>query len=481
MGKKREPGFRFKGITSRWFIGSLLWMIVILIIAELAVIYILRDNYYNSARQALEYRLRSTVSSLPAQGQSTPNERHKAAVGLIENFEEKDKFRLVLIDFNGDVIVDSTGYGGIDDEPIDNFSAVIESAGEPVSSVAKNASGDKVASVTMAMPARANNIAAIRIESSLELVDRELMRSAQLLTLVAALILLFSLFSGSYFIRSIVMPVRRIGATAKKIAGGDYAVRVDNRYDDEIGQLCDIINEMAEGLSETDRMKNDFISSVSHELRTPLTSIKGWVETLSAIGPSDQETFDRGAKLIMSETDRLSVLVEDLLDFSRLQSEKLTIEKSQIDLIAELSEAVLIIEQRANRQGIRIKYKEPAGSAPVWADKNRIKQVFVNILDNAVKYSSRKGKITVTAEILSAEVVVSIADNGKGIPQEDLKLVTARFYRAGNAVPGSGIGLAVVDEIVRAHDGRLEIQSELGEGTCVTTAFPLYKPGQGED
>ena len=267
-------------------------------------------------------------------------------------------------------------------------------------------------------------------------------------------------------------------ATATRIAHGDFAARLpDTRYEDEVGRLCRTINRMAEELAKTDRMKNDFISSVSHELRTPLTSIKGWVETISNIKDPDDANYRRGLAVITAETDRLYTMVEELLDFSRLQN-GIKLNCQVLDLVAEATDAALFVEPRIRQEGLHLAYEEPPDPYPVWADPARLRQVFVNILDNAVKYSTPGGSIFITLTRTGETASVTVRDQGRGISPEDLENVRVKFYKGKNAVRGSGIGLAVVDEIVTALGGTLDIASTLGQGTAVTVTLPVYHPGQ---
>ena len=230
---------------------------------------------------------------------------------------------------------------------------------------------------------------------------------------------------------------------------------------------------MLNEVSATDKIKNDFISTVSHELRTPLTAIKGWGEMLRELGPDDIELAKRGTDIIISESERLSQLVEELLNFSRLQNGTLSLRLEKIDVLAELDETIFVFKERSKRDGIELTYSAPDLPAPMMADPNRIKQVFVNVLDNAFKYTEQGGMVSVEAFIDGDRLIIQVLDTGCGIAQEDLPNVKMKFYKANIQVRGSGIGLAVVDELVKMHNGILDIQSKLGIGTTVTIILPI--------
>ena len=248
---------------------------------------------------------------------------------------------------------------------------------------------------------------------------------------------------------------------------------------DEIGDLCDAINHMAKELSTAEEMKNEFISSVSHELRTPLTAIKGWAETIYT--ENDPETIHKGMNVIISETERLSQMVEELLDFSRMQSGHFTLQKATMDVLAELGDAVLIYMDKAAKDNIRISYDEPEMLPFLYGDKNRIRQVFINIIDNAIKYSDPGGQVHIEATERQGNVVVSVSDTGCGIKASDLPKIKEKFYKPNHTRRGSGIGLAVADEIITAHGGKLDITSEEGLGTTVTITLPPGKKPEASD
>ena len=229
---------------------------------------------------------------------------------------------------------------------------------------------------------------------------------------------------------------------------------------------------MAEELDNSEKIKNEFISSVSHELRTPLTAIKGWAETMQ-ICDSDPETMKRGLDTIVKEAGRLSWIVEGLLDFSSIKEKRIKLVKEKIDILAELGEAVYMFKERAANEEKTLIYNEPKVIPAVIGDRNRLRQVFINIIDNALKYTSSGGGISVDAGVKDDMVYISVTDNGCGIPAEHLPNVTKKFYKANYLKRGSGIGLAIVDEIVALHDGSLQIISEEGFGTTGIVNIPV--------
>ena len=341
-----------------------------------------------------------------------------------------------------------------------------------------NSNGEHIMAVSMILP-RPNNefTGAVRFITSLKAIDTQIIGLIILILVVYFIALFFVALSGIFFIQTIVTPVRKINDVARKFSEGEFDVRIesDGRDDDEIAELADSINGMIAEVAATDKLKNDFISTVSHELRTPLTAIKGWGEMLKELDGEDREISRRGTEVIINESERLSKLVEELLDFSRIQSGSMTLRLEKIDVLAELDEAIFVFKERSKRDGIELTYSVPDVPAPMMADPNRIKQVFVNILDNAFKYSEQGGLVNVVAIVDDGTLVIHFADNGCGIAEEDLPNIKKKFYKANLQVRGSGIGLAVVDEIIKLHNGVFEINSELGVGTTVTVVFPVEK------
>ena len=323
----------------------------------------------------------------------------------------------------------------------------------------------------------------------MEPVNNRILIFSLIIIAIGLIVISLVIISGFFFIRSIVKPIRRLSEAAAQIAQGDFSAskKIDHKYDDEIGDLCDAVSDMAKDLETTEQMKNDFISRVSHELRTPLTAIKGWAETmqLSERGKLDRRTFDRGIGVIIKESSRLTSIVEELLDFSRIQSGRMVLVNEKLDILAEFDETVYMLKERAVSAGKHLLYDEPeAVYPPVYGDRNRLKQVFLNVLDNALKYTPAQG--VVAAQVIYSKdepdiIKIVITDSGCGIPAEDLPKVKEKFYKANQTVGGSGIGLAVADEIMNLHNGSLDIESGEGVGTTVTLTFPVYKEGEEQN
>ena len=463
-----------KKITKRWMVNNFGVILVILVALEVGFSFGIKTFYYNSVETMVLTQVNVVASQLAAYAEDSSANYSEQVRGLVEDFQARDRMELMAVGLDKKVSFTSSGFEPGGDLSMPDFDTALLSP-DGVGKFVGTIDGEKIMAITKISPSVGDQqLAAMRFAVSLELVDRQIILFILVITLVCIAIIFFVIFSGSYFIGSIVNPVGEVSVTARKIAHGDFNARLTKKNDDEIGELCDTINYMAEELSANDRMKNDFISSVSHELRTPLTAIKGWAETLADMGGDvDPEMLAKGMRVITSETERLAGMVEELLDFSRIQSGRMKLVKDRMDVIAELSEAVLMFEERARHEGKRLIYNEPDQFASFMGDRNRLRQVFVNIIDNALKYSDRGDTVTIRAAVSESQVDISVADTGIGIREEDLPKIKEKFFKANSTRRGSGIGLAVVDEIVSLHGGTLDITSKENVGTRVTIHLPL--------
>lgn len=462
-----------RSITKRWIINNLGVVFLALMVIEMTFIYAIQNYYYSSAKQYLVSKINAVTSVLSIHSQDTAANFSAEMRNMLETFNEKDKIELMAINSKGRVVLTSSGFSSDENVSMPDYEDAMKT-GEGYY-VGKMPGGEKIMAVSVPISAINSEYSSVRMVTSLTEIDNTVKTFIVAVTIICLAIMLIIITTGLFFAGSIVKPIRQISTIARKFAMGDFSVRIKNNSDDEIGELCTAINHMADELSAAEAMKNDFISSVSHELRTPLTAIKGWAETLMIDGGGSSDTMKKGVGVIVNEAERLSRMVEELLDFSRMQNGHFTLQNSNMDILAELGDAVLIYSDKARREQIGIIYNEPEMLPFVYGDKNRIRQVFINIIDNAVKYSSPGDTVTIDAAEADGKVQITVSDTGCGIKEADLAKVKTKFYKANHTRRGSGIGLAVADEIVAMHGGTLDIKSREGEGTAVIITLPAAK------
>lgn len=451
---------------------------VLLILVNLGVYYFTRQYYYGTVENYVVSEANTTATVLARLYEDLAVNYSSEVREVIENFEKKDQMELMSINGNGQVTLSSSGFSPDSSYNMPDYEQAIKSE-EGLGVFIGNDGGENVLAVTVTIPQPSMSVKALRFVTSLSLVDDQLSMIMAVVMTVSAAVILLVVFTGLYFVKSICVPLVEISATAQKLAKGDFSERIAIKSNDEIGELSRVFNDMADELENSEAIKNDFISSVSHELRTPLTAIKGWSETLAH--GYDEATFSKGMKVITSETERLEGMVEELLDFSRIQNGKFTLQMANTDIIAELDDALLIYYDKAGKENKTISYSEPEFFCMVYGDKNRLRQVFINVIDNAIKYTDEGAVISISVEKDEDMLHIIVADNGCGIAESDLPKIKAKFYKANSTRRGSGIGLAVADEIITMHGGSLDIQSELNVGTTVTITLPLIVKRERND
>lgn len=467
-----------RSIATRWMMNTLSVVALLLVVANVCIYYFTKQYYYGSAESYVISEANAAEMVLVRLYEDLSTNFSSEVRHIIENFDKKDQMEMMSINRAGEVTLSSSGFSPDKTYYMPDYETALKSE-DGMGVFLGRDGGENILAVTIVLTTSSSSVSALRFVTSLTFVDNQLSGIMLTALIISAVILLIVVLTGLYFVKSICVPLVQISSTAKKLAKGDFSERLPITSNDEIGQLSRAFNEMADGLENAEQIKNDFISSVSHELRTPLTAIKGWGETLN-LG-YDPETFTKGMKVITGETQRLERMVEELLDFSRIQSGHFTLQMTTIDVIAELEDALLIYIDKAKKEGITLTYNEPEFLCAVNGDKNRLRQVFINIIDNALKYTETGGAIDILAEKNDSSVVISVADSGVGIAPEDLPKVKQKFYKANSTKHGSGIGLAVADEIITMHGGLLEVESELGYGTTVTITLPLVKKERSED
>lgn len=462
---------KFKSIAVRWFFN--IFLIVVLIALSVSIAFsVIFNSIYNERIQTLADDYAYEFSALSV---SSKQNFKDTAFAIAKEFQYKDKIEVQVIDRNDQVIVSTTGFLLEEYDMPDYFNAKKSGKSEFYKGTTK--SGEPImARTTIIYNESGERLGAYRWITSMNKAKKAMNLIVGVIGVIALGVIAFFVISGVFFVKSIVTPIRDVSAMARKIAMGDFNSRIEINKNDEIGELCDTINYMANELSQSENLKNDFISSVSHELRTPLTAIRGWGETAKMSIGSDEELVKRGLDVVLSEADRLSGLVEELLDFSRIETGRLTLISQSVNVSKILAESADMYEELSRKQGIELVFTRPSEELTVLGDSDRLKQVFINIIDNAVKYTESGGQVLINQLHEEGCVRIVVKDTGVGIPAQDIDRVKEKFYKANKTVRGSGIGLAVADEIIKQHQGLLFLESVEGVGTTVTIVLPLYEP-----
>lgn len=280
-------------------------------------------------------------------------------------------------------------------------------------------------------------------------------------------------YSNLLFALDVREPIVELTDLSKRISNGGYGLQAVKKGDDEIGELTDAINAISARICESEKVQAEFISSVSHELRTPLTAITGWSETMlfdeNIIGDSR-----RGLEIIGREAGRLTNMVNDLLEFTRIQDGRFKLTMEAVDISAELEDAMMAYSDLLRKENLKLLYAMPEAELPlINGDPERLRQVFLNILDNAAKYGKGGETIEVGVGYKADTISIFFRDHGPGIPENEIAHVKEKFYKGSTHVRGNGIGLAVCDEIVTRHGGELLIANAEGGGALVTVKLPV--------
>lgn len=466
-----------KGLQGRWLHNTLSIVLALVLLCVTVLSTTVAAYYYSNMQAGMEAKARSGTSFFETYLSSNYNEYYQSCAQFARTFDSKDVMELQFIDTGYRIVASSYSQLSAQASVTSDITRALETRKIAVFTGENPATGERIMAVSSPLLyINGEAIGVLRYVTSLRQVDRQILLFTLTVLLVGMVLLLVVYASGRYYLKSILAPVSEITATAKRIAAGSYGVQIQRHgAEDEIGELVDTINDMSNKISQAERMQSEFISSVSHELRTPLTAISGWSETLLAAGGSvEAAEARRGLRIILRESHRLTSLVEELLEFTRMQDGRFKLNVSVNDLRAEFEDTVFMYGSRLQQEGIDLQYLENDDDIPdIPCDAARMRQVFLNILDNAAKYGGEGGRIT--AEICGNEtaVVVRIRDFGPGIPEEELPLIKKKFYKGSSKARGSGIGLAVCEEIVTMHGGTLDITNAEGGGTLVTICLPI--------
>ena len=461
------------GLRSRWLVNTVGVVFALGIVCVLAITASFATYYYNNMESDLWNRASSTSDFFADYVNQNYNEFYQSCIVYAQTFEDKDKLELQFINRWGNIVASSFGPWAGEAPNTREIQAAVRRRG-PAPYVGKDPiTGERI--MAMSCPMIYSNgevIGVLRYVTSMRLVNRQIYTVGFVSLLALLVVLAVVILSSGYYVHSILTPVAQITDKAKRIASGSYGTQIQTKYDDEIGELAQTINEMSTKISQNEKMQAEFISQLSHELRTPLTVINGWSETLLADENMDPDTR-QGLKLISSEAKRLTEMVMELLDFTRMQDGRMTLNVEPTDIRSEFEDTVFMYGSRLAQDGITLNYLDNDEDIPeISCDPKRLRQVFLNILDNAAKHGRDGKEIEASITMEGNSVVVKIRDHGCGIPEDEIPLVKKKFYKGSSKARGTGIGLAVCDEIVELHGGTLTLENAPGGGTLVTISLP---------
>lgn len=461
-----------KSIKSKLVRSYLLIIFSAIIILDILLVVFIKKYYYDNSEALLKNQVKIATSFYNKYFSAYSLE--EIVFDNIDTFWNQVDAEVQIYDRNGKLLMDSIG---VYDEPntqYDDVNKVLN--GEKSARWIGNVDyyEYKVMSVSRLIESNGEVKGVIRFVISLENIDKSIRFIVIFFIIISIIVVLIGSLISLIIAREIINPIEKLTYIAEKMASGNFDVRSNINYDDEIGKLAKTFDYMAEEIKTKDKLKNEFISSVSHELRTPLTSIKGWAITLDDV-KTDKDTLKLGLNIIEKETDRLVTMVEELLDFSRIINGNIIINRQKVNVKDFIDYMKFYLDERANREKKLVETELNLACNTAFFDKDKMKQVLINIIDNAFKFTDEGGRIFLYIDNNYDSFNVIIKDDGCGINKEDLLRVKEKFYKGKNARSKNGIGLSICDEITKLHGGEVKIESEVNLGTKVTIKIPQKK------
>ena len=477
----RGQGKRLKlrGLRRRWLASSVGPIIVILVLVGVLSAATISSSLDARARSSLEAKAKSGSDYFSTYSMGSYSEYYRRAAQYVTDYSMNDSLaknvELQFINGKRQVELSSRGAVAGSTPATPEVGRAVETGKTASFSGRDPLTGESILAVSSPVFYNGTVVAVMRFVTSTRLLDQQLWLTVLVMAAVIAAVIFLIFVSNLIFINNVVQPVAEVSEAAKRISSGSYGIQIANKYTDELGQLVDNINNMSLKISQSEKMQTEFISSVSHELRTPLTAISGWGETLLGDETGDPRQLRRGLRIIVKEARRLTGMVEELLEFSKMQDGRFTLQVEEMDLQAELEDAIYTYRELFRQDGIQLNYHsdQELYTEPISGDPQRLKQVFCNVLDNAAKHGGAGKRIDVDMTQEGDSYVVRIRDSGPGIPPAEVPFVKQKFYKGSSKARGSGIGLAVCDEIVQRHGGVFDIGNADGGGAIVTIRLPI--------
>lgn len=468
MNKKAQ----FESIKKRMLVNFMLVIFISVIIFETLLIGFTRHYFYNNVEGILTNQIKLSADFYGRYFSNTS--LHDNIMDNVDIFWKQTTAQVQIVNLDGKILMDSTGF--MLDKNINSIDFQAALKGEKGKQIVKTGY-DNSRTMTISYPLMSGNniVGVIRFITSLKEVDKTINRINLIFLTIGLTVIIIGGIVSVFLSQSIIRPIKELKKAAKEMADGNLKIRVNTMKNDELGSLGDTLNYMADEIEKREIIKNEFISSVSHELRTPLTAIKGWAVTLNSDNYSDKDILSDGLKIIEKESERLTVMVEELLDFSKFISGRVTLRK-EVTYIEDTADYIeKYMKPRAEREGINFEVICEENLPLIEVDISRIKQVLINLLDNAFKFTDRGGRVVLKVWQEGKNIVFSVEDNGCGISDEDLPRIKDKFYKGKNSKSQNGLGLSICDEIVNMHKGKLTIESKLGEGTIALVKIPTLQ------
>ena len=470
---QKWSALRLNGLRRRWLFNTVLPVSLLLVVTVVFFLIGITSYYYATMQRGLQTRAEAMADSFNEYFMDNGyRSYYQKAAQTVESFEDKERIELQFLNSNGRIEVSTSGLTagtspGTEDILRARENQAWQFQGEDPET------GENIMAVSHPLISDGRVVGVLRLVTSLRAVNLQIQMAMLVVLVIALASMALVVVSNLIFINSVVEPVAVVTEAAKRISAGSYGFQIEKKYSDELGELVEKINDMSLKIGQNEKMKSEFISSVSHELRTPLTAINGWGETILEDPTGDPRQLRRGIRIILNESRRLSTMVEELLDFSKMEDGRFTLRIEEMDLQAELEDAIFTYRELFRQEGIELEYEVGEDLLPaISGDPERLTQVFCNVLDNAAKHGGAGGRIQVSIFQEGNEQVVRVRDFGPGIPEAELPYVKQKFYKGTSKARGSGIGLAVCDEIINLHGGSFVIGNAEGGGAEVTIRLP---------
>lgn len=470
MGRIKE---RRMGLRRRWLWNTAAVVASVGLVCALAVTVLFALTDYSNLHANLRLRAETAAEALNGVQNQEYEDFYQTCLDAVQSFSQRNTLEVQFVDPEGNVL--STSYGIPTTSALETpeIAEAVRTRGAQDYFGKDPETGKRILAVSAPIIYRNGEvIGVLRFVTATRRMEQHIGAVLAVSLLAVAGLTGATLLSNNYCIRSILLSVAEITQKARRIAGGTYGIQIEILSHDELGELAEAINDLSNQLSQNEKMQSEFISSLSHELRTPLTAITGWSETLLGGDTLDAETA-RGMRIILREARRLTEMVVDLLDFTRMQDGRMTLNVEPADIRSEFEDTVYMYSSRLVQEGIALELEENDQDIPeIPCDVKRLRQVFLNVLDNAAKHGGEGKRILASMHYDGSTVLFRIRDFGPGIPEDELSLVKKKFYRGSSKTRGTGIGLAVCEEIVTMHGGTLTLENAEGGGTLVTIALP---------